>query len=1393
MTVCSDTIFARWADLGKQLKMVYNILLIPPDVFNLSQVRGKKVINGTDYLGSPPAVAAMASALESSTWNCMPLFEFTSQLIDTEFFEQAKPIFELASRQCAELLCIALASIDPPWNSINKEILVKLCCGFLLGQQSSPVVLPRIWQLNPSVMLFCMAEMYRRDPSCLSRLLDIAQELKMLTLLLESKPTSFSVELALLAARRQILNLEKWLIETINQKGEAFIRDMVSCLHQKVLSLKVEGVTGGTNLEVLLSLANVLSRYFSMMPKDSAEKFREIHFIITNSPTGEKTHLAVPDSSFAPDVEEEVNSLFDKIFVREIPIPDAVAFLRRLRDSKNPRDAQVLHCFLQNLFDEFRFFAKYPESELSLTAVLFGQIINNGVLPSSSLQLALKYVLDALSKPFGQKLFKFGLQTLAQFHARLPEWPQFSAQLLQLGQLQQHYPDLYQFIVKATNSRMETTATDRGTNGKASGRNGLDLSLYQGNELAPADPARSPSNILWEFAERQKFPAPNDIVRDRILFILNNLSPGNMETKANDLVKILEEGHFGWLAQYLVIRRASIEPNYHKLYLDFLDTLQLHPLEHQVLMQTYSAIYFLLECPKIDTSINERTLLKNLGSWLGGLTLARNIPILYRNICLKELLFDAAAKDRLISILPFVCKVVEHASRSIAFQPDNPWLMAILRVLAELYNYGGLKLNLKFEIEVLFKALGVDLGSLQPSVLLRRRFEGTHPQAVKGDLSLEGCDSPCTAYAVVGPKLANWRSSRVFLRILGLAIEYSVRDIAVSAIQNALQQSLKTTKSIMAKDLREDSDPREYLQKYISMAISIALNVVAVLTRESSKVSLTNYMGLFSQWAGLNIQTEHIDAACEENVEVVIAFIEKFAFESSKNYFSKAISNEMSQGQTNVPSQGTQSRELLDLYAEYPKLVSFHRYDSLPSFPLDPISGEELEKLAISLTSKGVKNVPGLLSLPQPASDVMSPGLPAVDLDIDAYFETVCAKFVDLVSSIERVVSNVDDDIDSVSKLPASHEIRSCMKQIILLASSSPIHRDELCLLMSQRLMQSLYRTDSRLYVDVIILLLIKIFELSSKAAKEVTTWVVHSTDERKYSVLATAALFGSGLIYVLDFDGQLAKQIESGRSEVVIPFAIALVRRCIFGEKPVAAPYDFVFTLEALGKHLAANTSDGSGEATIQLRTEISNLLKDIASFVKSSQPESQMLRDQITFCYTDWFRLCQYPSISDKLISSFIAQLYQRHFMSDEESARPFFQICTELSIELYVRQRRAPAVLAYRSIDAFARLIGQIIKYHPGVKTESCGLDPLRIITIAHSVVGLIFVQGQEQGLHYLQRPFTRLLVCMGSELLRLDDGNCHNVAIDSLAVIENLRYSPTYDVLRESSCFLAHFTS
>ena len=404
-------------------------------------------------------------------------------------------------------------------------------------------------------------------------------------------------------------------------------------------------------------------------------------------------------ATFPQDIEEEANSYYERIYKGEVSIPQIVEILSRFKNSNFPREQQVFKCMIHNLFDEYQFFPRYPDKELAITSILFGSLIQNQIISSIALGVALRYVLEALRQPIGSKLFNFASQALYQFQSRLIEWPQYCTLLLQIPHLPQAMPDVMQKISRVLNQN----GTGQSFTPEALPDNGSLPRQTSSPQVAPVFSALRLDADLEGSAE-----TPDDIIHDKILFIMNNLSTENMNVKIIEMREIFGPPHYRWFSGYIV-KRASQEPNYHSLYSDFLDALSSNILERHIIHETFSNVHVLLNSEKTVASSQERTLLKNLGTWLGLVTLSKNKPIKNRNLAMKELLLEGYDSSRLIVVIPFVCKVLEQGFDSIVFSPPNPWLMSIMKLLAELYHYANLKLNLKFEIEVLCKKLNLDI------------------------------------------------------------------------------------------------------------------------------------------------------------------------------------------------------------------------------------------------------------------------------------------------------------------------------------------------------------------------------------------------------------------------------------------------------------------------------------------------------------------------------------------------------------------------------------------------------------------------------------------------------------------------------------------------------------
>ena len=490
-----------------------------------------------------------------------------------------------------------------------------------------------------------------------------------------------------------------------------------------------------------------------------------------------------------------ITQYFQQIYQSEESAREVVKKLKQFKVSGSARENDIFACMIHNLFDEYRFFSKYPEKELRITGILFGLLIKEQLVSSITLGIALRYVLEALRKNPNNnlqsgKMFRFGMFALEQFKNRLHEWPQYCSHIIQIPHLKDGYAALVGEIEGAVDDNQSassstvasaagaattteagsksTPATASSTESSAPPPNQVSIGGFTGGIAAslssltsasagntgpskidlpaPAIPLKDRRKAVFgpdlgravnapeksDDNDSEKNEAPPDAVLDRVQFLVNNLSMSNCKDKSNDLREILDRKYFGWLGNFLVVKRISTQPNFHALYLSFLENLGEYGrgLVEAILSSVYVNVGKLLRSQKITTSTSERSLLKNLGSWLGKLglalcfllnafvnsivrtgqiTLARNRPILQIMLDCKELLLQGYETGMLIAVTPFVAKILEGAKNSVVFRPPNPWLLGLLSVFRALYCVDDLKMNIKFEVEVLCKNLGVKL------------------------------------------------------------------------------------------------------------------------------------------------------------------------------------------------------------------------------------------------------------------------------------------------------------------------------------------------------------------------------------------------------------------------------------------------------------------------------------------------------------------------------------------------------------------------------------------------------------------------------------------------------------------------------------------------------------
>lgn len=872
--------------------------------------------------------------------------------------------------------------------------------------QNGPAALRRLYAISPNTVTAACFEAWRGTvgdtPQVrLAGILHIINIARLLpspsdavaSLLNGSKDAEFSIAIAFVMADNDYLQLKPWLSEKLSSKASAgsFSVALVSFLRKTYPSAGPR--SGGSNpdgskLTPFVSLENMVISLQLLQTVDPSLLSQNVNGLdrtlqygntlgenikalfeacLSTFPTL-RSSFAVSTSSLASsaggvgsqggsnvasdDVEEMATTYFQKIYTSEQSIGEVVEMLKRFKTSGNSKENEIFACMVHNLFDEYRFFSKYPDKELRITGILFGALIQEQLVNSITLGIALRYVLEALRKPpsppgtttSSGKMFKFGMFALEQFKGRLHEWPQYCSHIVQIPHLKDGYAELVaeieQEMTKSQNRATPTAQPASASSVAADNSASAEMASRQLSRTPPLEGFATPSHLpgtptshlelstavvdpkhaVAEFGprlgravtdgfdEERDFEAPPDSMLDRVQFLVNNLAPSNVEQKAQELRDMLDPKYFGWLGHFLVVKRISTQANFHSLYLSFLDSLGEYGrgLVEAILSSVYHNIGKLLRSPKITTSSSERSYLKNLGIWLGQITLARNRPVLQIMLDCKELLLQGYETGKLIAVAPFLAKTLEGAKSSIIFRPPNPWLMGILGVFRAVYNVKGLKMNIKFEVEVLCKNLGIKLEDIpvRSDTLSRRvapvkernpdfniknaatpaakpttanvgsggRLVGSPsdanalglPAAVPGssdDASRAPISSDMTdtlipnlsSYVVVNPSVGQVLQTQggaglsnltaaSVKRWVPVAVDRAIREIIHPVVERSVTIACITTKEIVTKDFAMEGDESKMRRAGQLMVANLAGSLALVTCREPLRSSISTQL-----------------------------------------------------------------------------------------------------------------------------------------------------------------------------------------------------------------------------------------------------------------------------------------------------------------------------------------------------------------------------------------------------------------------------------------------------------------------------------------------------------------------------------------------------------------------
>jgi len=833
---------------------------------------------------------------------------------------------------------------------------------FFRAQGAHQLFFTRAYQINPTFVTKVFLQLFNADSATISRICDIAQETKILPQLLRLRPYSFAIELAALTSRREFLNLAKWLDEMLEAGGPEFFRQCLEFLHTKAsqelaamelnranrerpqfIGLKITTVV--TFLRTLVAYRQnneYLCSYDLMLISSSlSAELKQVLDQVQTSCVRAYPYLVYLDNdndeffeslrdttTLSPEAEARIGTLFQQLYNKSLSVEAVINLMQQYKTSSDPVHRELFAGFVHSLIDEYRFYAHdYPTPALGVTAVLFGSIISYGFVSSIPLSICLKYVQESLRDEPGSKMFSFGVQALSLFTHKAKEWPQFFTRVLQNQKFINTQPEIAEEIRSLL------------------GGDGNRLSLSPQNTYASTVGFSEPSteqatftavNVPPERPDGLQFIEPSEAVRDKMLFQINNLTLGNLDSKLQALKENLTRETYPWFAHYLVTKRAMVEANNHDLYFGLLDSLNNKELLRQVHYETYSAVQQLINSETAITNSTERGTLKTIAGWLGGLTLAKNKPILHNCIAFKELLLEGHDSNRLIVVIPFVCRILEQCGKSKIFTAQNAWVNGILRLLSEFYFYAELKLNLKFEIEVTCRELGVKIGDIQPSTLLKEREERVRlekeqmEQAARlrderenlgryneslydqqqqqlqlqqlqesqlavrstGSILLNSLLNSVSQSLTIHPATQLFGSHAGLKQILVIAIQNAIREVYNNVADRMTQIAVMASKEVLGKDFATEIDEGKY-RKYAQMVVrTLSGSITWASSRELLKVGMATHLRNLMLQNGYHedqIPETELVQVVNDNVDMACTIIEKAAVDEAMSNMNQHI------------------------------------------------------------------------------------------------------------------------------------------------------------------------------------------------------------------------------------------------------------------------------------------------------------------------------------------------------------------------------------------------------------------------------------------------------------------------------------------------------------------------
>ncbi len=1411
---------SHWENPETQLSFICAFASLTPNELDASTIPGlQPTFTLDEYAQSPPEVQERAAVAVKHPLVSGPalsaIFQVALHSLHASQSIEAKRLFQEVVVPNLDIFIVSAFGVPKPWPPMAIETLASLFDNFLHRRTDHhDFVLDSLWRKDKDWVRQRLIDAHALRPLDLTLIFDHVVKHGWLDELVYL-PSGFGYDLAALAHAEGYLDLAQWA-RTNADRGTDISRSLLQFLMIKVnLELQYQRPPEGqpvqktsTTLQVK-TVAAMLQILEDFMPRSPVHELIVIQRLcITSYP-----RLINYGEGFDDIIDEngkEGNALpqaainlmeehYKKMYGDETEVKAVVQKLEEYKRSRDSLDQDVFACMIHGLFDEYSHFVDYPLEALATTAVLFGGVISHKLISELPLKIGLGMILEAVRDHIPEhSMYKFGLQALMQLFSRFREWPGFCKQLLQIPGLQgtEAWRKAEEVVREAEEERT------RNQNGTATAGHVPSEPLVNGT-------ADGPEAHIVPFSALKVDPPPPGVVfedpivdiQDKVQFGLNNLTNASLQTTFKEIYEVLDERHQQWFASHLVEERAKMQPNYHQVYLELVKLFEHQGLWSEVLRQTYISVSRMLNSESTTQNSTERTHLKYLGAWLGLLTLARDKPIRHRNIAFKQLLIEAHDTKRLLVVVPFVCKVLIQAAKSNIFRPPNPWLMDIIHLLIELYHHGDLKLNQKFEIEVLCKDLSLDHKSIEPSRELEDRAQADEVGELAvpdhldqyENLSINGMASAVPAglspHAMqitipdLGPLLTIPPVNEMVIGaqrlqdIVRSAVTRALQDIIQPVVDRSVTIAAISTQQMIRKDFATEPDENRLRTSAINMVKATAGSLALVTSKEPLRANITNTMRALASELPTQLPEGTIIMCVNSNLDLACNVIEKHAEERAVPEIEDMIQDELESRRRH--RQQRPNEPYVDQGLSRWAMTIPHPYKLSPSmgglnpeqmaiyedFARQPRGGAQTGVGHVASASDATRNIANEVlqdqysSVPNLPTPAETPQIPHLNPQIP--YSHVHAGMTNgrpsahpgpgdgraLTDRIQKLLAELERNATECSEehfrdLPRGNQLQDAADTFTQMVISQ--ESEEFALYAADQICQLLFNpsVNHALFLESLVHILenlLKIFaSFGTTIQDRVHANIYKQPAQNILSLPLISALLPTDLLDLHDLDRMMAKALTQ-KEERSLEFFEQLLDLTLFNDRPVALFADFVRSLHASWDWI---NEEPELEVSQRLKSKFlgSGIPKPSSEHAQDSNTDRQDLLDYIL---DEWVRLVSNENATDKALAAFVKQLRSKEIIATKDDFLVFLRRAIDVSIVHYEQVLLAGGTTAdaFTHVDALVKLISIFAK-DSTIELDDPQAGLLPILEAVLAIVTVVLNHHHlTRGEHFCQRVFFR----------------------------------------------------